>query len=73
MMKRPEVKIVLTPYAMSWMETFMAQAGEVRAEVLWPEAPSRPEPLREPEAVVPQPAWDPALRPHGPDSDQPDP
>jgi hypothetical protein len=43
MMRRPEVKLILTPYAMSWMETFMAAAGEnIRAEVQWPEQADKP-------------------------------
>lgn len=45
MMKRPDVQIVMTAYAESWMETFLANAGEVRADVMWPEpehGPDRP-------------------------------
>jgi len=65
MMQRPDVQIVITPYALSWLETFLQAAGErMRAEVMWPE----PDPLppTEQEPVIPQPAWDPAYR-HGPD------
>lgn len=60
MMKRPEVKIVLTLYSLSWMETFMAQAGDkIRAEVQWPEAPHT------------VPAWDPTFRPDADHSPEP--
>jgi hypothetical protein len=38
MMLRPDVKIQLTPFALSWLDTFLAEAGErMRAEVQWPE------------------------------------
>jgi hypothetical protein len=60
MMRRPEVKLILTPYALSWLETFLAEAGEnIRAEVQWPEA------------QAPASRWDPTLRPDG--TDRPDP
>lgn len=61
MMRRPDVKIVLTPYAMSWVETWLAAAGEqARAEILMPE----PEPV----------SWDSSLRSEvlGTDSPEPD-
>lgn len=52
MMRRPEVLLVMTPYSLSWLETWMAAVGEnIRAEVQWPEKPE-PEPTR-PEG------WDP--------------
>jgi len=38
MLKRDDVKIVLTPYASSWMDTWFEAAGNVRAEVMMPEA-----------------------------------
>jgi len=61
MMRRPDVQLVLTPYALSWLETFLKEAGEnIRAEVMWPE------PLPEPDKSN----WDPTLRPHG--TDRPD-
>jgi len=48
MMRRPEVKIIMTPYARSWMETFFKEAGDnIRAEVQWPET---------------EPQWDPSYR-----------
>jgi RNase P/RNase MRP subunit p30 len=42
MMRRPDVKIILTAYAMSWVEVWLKEAGEsVRAEIMIPEdAPS---------------------------------
>jgi hypothetical protein len=41
MMLRPDVKIQLTPFALSWLDTFLAEAGErLRAEVQWPERPA---------------------------------
>jgi len=60
MMLRPDVKIQLTPYALSWLETFFAEAGEqVRAEVQWPERqPQQRTVATEPESVV----WDPSRR-----------
>jgi len=61
MMLRPDVKIQLTPYALSWLETFFAEAGErVRAEVQWPERSNPPTPVTPsaPESVI----WDPSLR-----------
>ena len=68
MMKRPEVKIILTTYALSWLETFLAQAGgQLRAELMWPDPV--PPPVT---AARPDPAWDPAYRPDGPDSPKPD-
>lgn len=45
MLKRPDVKMVLTPYATSWMEAWFKEAGDVRAEVLMPE-PTPTVPLR---------------------------
>lgn len=58
MMRRPDVKIQLTPYALSWLDTFLAEAGErLRAEVQWPErAPQPSAPL------VAERSWDPSLR-----------
>jgi len=59
MMLRPDVKIVMTPYSLSWLETFFKEAGErCRAEVQWPEEPA-PLPVR-------PDGWDP--RPDGADS-----
>ena len=59
MMLRPDVKIVMTPYSLSWLEVFFKEAGErCRAEVQWPEPPA-------PASETP---WDPTLRPHGADS-----
>jgi hypothetical protein len=62
MLKRGDVKIVLTPYARGWMDTWFDKAGEVKAEVLMPE-PAR--------AV----SWDSSLKDDilGPDGTQPDP
>jgi hypothetical protein len=38
MMRRPDVKIHMTPYSMSWLETWMAEAGErVAAEIRIPD------------------------------------
>ena len=69
MMKRPDVQIIMTPYSLSWLETFFKEAGErCRAEVQWPEEPA-PLPVR-PEEPTPPPVrpdgWDP--RPDGADS-----
>lgn len=60
MLKRSDVKVVLTPYAKSWMDTWFDQAGTVRAEVLMPELESR--------------GWDASLKDtvRGADSTQPD-
>jgi len=62
MLKRDDVKIVLTPYASSWMEAWFREAGSVRAEVLMPE---------------PQPrvSWDSSLKDNvlGTNSTEPDP
>jgi len=64
MLKRSDVKVVLTPYASSWMETWFREAGVVKAEVLMPD-PRRPEEV----------SWDSSLRSDvlGTDSAQPDP
>lgn len=59
MMKRPDVKIVLTPFVMSWIEEIEKSVGEVRAEVLYPE-------------VEGPGAWDPTLRPHADNRPGPD-
>lgn len=60
MMLRPDVKIQLTPFALSWLETFLAEAGErTRAEVQWPE---RPRPNQQTVAAEPMAVWDPSLR-----------
>ena len=61
MLKRGDVKIVLTPYASSWMETWFREAGQVKAEVLMPEpVPTHtPDPLPEPPVPVQQQGWDP--------------
>lgn len=38
MMRRSDVKIHMTPYSMSWLETWMAEAGEkLKAEVTIPD------------------------------------
>lgn len=38
MMRRADVKIVLTPYSLSWFDTWLKEAGDnVRAEILIPE------------------------------------
>ena len=62
MMLRPDVKIQLTPFALSWLDTFLAEAGDrMKAEVQWPERTSR---------------WDPKLREgvlSGPGGQEPDP
>lgn len=37
MMRTAGVKIVMTPFASSWNETFMKEAGDrIRAEIVWP-------------------------------------
>ena len=54
MMRRPDVKIILTPYALSWLDVFLKEAGEnMRADVMWPErtpaevpTPAEPQPVR---------------------------
>lgn len=63
LMKRPEVKIVLLPHALSWADQFVAAAGNVRAEIIWPEAPPAvvvDPPVAPP--LIPQMSWDPAIR-----------
>jgi hypothetical protein len=64
MMRRADVKIVLTPYAMSWLDEWFKQAGTgIKAEIMVPDEPARPA------------NWDPNLRSEivGPDSPSPDP
>ena len=64
MMRRPEVLIQMTPYSLSWLETFLKEAGEnIRAEVQWPE---RPVPNSATRATEPE-TWDPSLVAHGTD------
>jgi len=47
MLRRPDVRIVLTPYALSWWDTWAQQVGErIEADVVVPDEPS----------------WDPSLR-----------
>jgi hypothetical protein len=59
MMRRPDVKIQLTPYALSWLETFFKEAGDnVHAEVQWPERP----PQQPSAPLVAERSWDPSLR-----------
>jgi hypothetical protein len=61
MMKRPEVKIIMTPYSLSWLEVFFKEAGgSVRAEVQWPERAA-------------EVSWDSRYRPDGTDSAEPGP
>jgi hypothetical protein len=49
MMKTTGVKIVMTPFAASWNDTFMREAGDrIRAEIVWPNAEA--------------PTWDPEYR-----------
>lgn len=50
MLKRGDVKMVLTPYASSWMESWFKEAGIVKAEVLMPDPPT---------PTVPTRGWDP--------------
>jgi hypothetical protein len=64
MMRRPDVQIILTEYALSWLEVFLKEVGEnLRADVMWPERLPAPEP--EPPASN----WDPSYR--GTDSPEP--
>ena len=57
MMRRPDVKIILTAYAASWVETFLANAGDgIRAEVMWPE------PVAAQPGPPVTPNWDPTYR-----------
>jgi len=59
MMRRPDVKIQLTPYALSWLETFFKEAGEnVHAEVQWPERQPPSAVAAVPESVI----WDPSRK-----------
>ena len=39
MLKRPDVKIVMTPYASSWMDTWFEKAGDIKAEVMMQDPP----------------------------------
>lgn len=72
MMRRPDVQIVMTPYSLSWLDVFLKEAGErLVADVMWPETPAPPDPSPPQEPLAPEVAWDPALRPHGPDSQDP--
>jgi hypothetical protein len=60
MMRRPDVKIQLTPYALSWLDTFLAEAGErMLAEVQWPERAPHVEASA---PLVAERSWDPSLR-----------
>lgn len=74
MMRRPDVKIQLTPFALSWLDTFLAEAGErMLAEVQWPE---RKPPVKESAPLVAERSWDPGLRGEvtsGATSQEPDP
>jgi hypothetical protein len=36
MLRRKDVKVVITSFAMSWIEQILKATGEVRAEVRWP-------------------------------------
>lgn len=59
MMLRPDVKIQLTPFALSWLDTFLAEAGDrMRAEVQWPERAPR----QVTAATEPVVTWDSNLR-----------
>jgi hypothetical protein len=63
MMRRPDVKIVFTPYAMSWLEGWMAEVGErVAAELLIPDDYPPPEPPATEPPLIPQMSWDPTVR-----------
>lgn len=44
MLRDARVKVVLTPYAMSWWPTWQKQAGTIRAEVIEPHIEYIPEP-----------------------------
>lgn len=69
MMRLPMVKLVLTPYAMSWWSEWVAQAGQIKAEILRPQPPE-PEPPPVDDST-PAGAWDPNLRPDGTASPEP--
>jgi hypothetical protein len=66
MMRRNDVKIVFTPYSMSWLEGWMAEVGErLAAELLIPDDLPPPEPPAEdpPDPNMdPQISWDPTVR-----------
>lgn len=46
MLRRPDVKIVLTPYALNWWSAWVNTAQNIRAEVIMP---PQPDPNPEPE------------------------
>lgn len=73
MMRLSMVKLVLTPYAMSWFPTWAAEARTIQAEILRPPPPPEPEAPDPPapDADKPLQNWDPSLRPGGADSGQP--
>ena len=69
MMRLPMVKLVLTPYAMSWWPEWVAAAGTIKAEILRP-APPDPGPPPVSDSKAPEGAWDPTLRPNAADGNQ---
>jgi hypothetical protein len=79
LMRRSDVKIQLTPYALSWYEGWMAQVGErLQAELYVPEPEPPAAPVEEtPDpTMTPQMSWDPAVRLEmqgGANSAEPDP
>jgi hypothetical protein len=42
MLRRADVKLVMLPFAQNWIDQIMTAAGQVRAEVLWPEGAPKP-------------------------------
>lgn len=40
LLRRADVKIEMSEYAMSWMDEVLRDAGEVKAQVHWPEKPT---------------------------------
>lgn len=42
LLRRADVKLEVSEYAMSWMPDAVAEAGEVKAQVHWPEQPVEP-------------------------------
>lgn len=70
MMRLPMIKLVLTPYAMSWWPEWAKVAGTIKAEILRPSPPD-PDPSPDEESQAPAGAWDPNLRPDGTASPEP--
>jgi hypothetical protein len=66
MLRRADVRIDLRPYALGWADELLKTAGNVKADVHWPESRPPERPPEEPPEPPPEPSDSPASDPRWP-------